>query len=111
MTARIENWSDIKELVLMSIGTNKGSWWADPDFGSLLFTLADNGKVDGKTAGNFQHMIKECLAWLVSDGLAESIDCDAERTGRNEISYVIAVTRAQGNGAKTLIIKDVWNAV
>lgn len=33
---KIENWSDIRELVLMSIGTDKGRWWAYPEFGSEL---------------------------------------------------------------------------
>ena len=48
--ASIESWNDIRELVLMSIGTDKGTWWADPNFGSDLWILRQEGKVTGKTA-------------------------------------------------------------
>jgi hypothetical protein len=48
---RIEQWVSIEELALMSIGTDKGTWWADPDFGSELWLLKKEGKVDGQTAG------------------------------------------------------------
>jgi phage gp46-like protein len=105
---KLENWADIKELVQMSIGTDKGSWWADPDFGSNVFTLRANGKVDGKTAGNFQRMVEECLQWLASDGIAESVKCAAERTGKNEISYAVAIKRPRDT--EPVLIKDVWNA-
>jgi hypothetical protein len=52
--ARIEGWNNARELVLMSIGTDKGSWWADPDFGSELRLLRQAGRVDGRTAGTFR---------------------------------------------------------
>ena len=33
MLGKIENWQDIRELALMSVGTDKGKWWAYPEFG------------------------------------------------------------------------------
>jgi phage gp46-like protein len=50
-TVHIEQWNDIRVLVLMSIGTDKGTWWADPNFGSELWLLRKTGKVDGGNPG------------------------------------------------------------
>jgi phage gp46-like protein len=105
---KLENWNDIRELVQMSIGTNKGSWWADPNFGSELFLLRENGKVDGNTSGIFKRMLQECLAWLVIDGLARQINCEAERIGKNEIAYVVETIPPNGD---SFFIKDVWYGV
>jgi phage gp46-like protein len=107
-TIRIEQCFDIRELALMSIGTDKGSWWADPGFGSELYLLKQNGKVDGKTAGNFKRMLQECLAWIVIDGLARQINCEAERVGKNEIAYVVETISPNGD---SVYIKDVWHGV
>ena len=107
-TVCIENWSDICELAQMSIGTNKGSWWADPDFGSELFLLRESGKVDGKTAGTFKRMLQECLSWIIADGLATSINCSVERIGKNEISYSVEIIQPDKN---SILIEDVWNGV
>jgi phage gp46-like protein len=104
----VENWNDIRELVMMSIGTDKGSWWADPAFGSELWLLRQSGKVDGRTAGTLRRMILECCQWLVNDALAKKFDCEAERTGKNEISYCVTV---HGKNESTLQIKEVWNDV
>jgi phage gp46-like protein len=106
--ALIENWNDARELVLMSIGTDKGSWWADPGFGSELRLLRQNGKVDGRTAGTLRRMILECTQWLVNDGLAKRIDCEAERSGKDEISYAVTIYGANGS---VLSIKEAWSAV
>jgi phage gp46-like protein len=105
---KLENWNDIRELELMSIGTNKGSWWADPEFGSEIYLLKENGKVDGKTAGTLQRMLQECLVWLVTDGLAKRINCLAERAGKNRIDYSIETIKPDGD---SFTIKDVWSGV
>ena len=108
MTVKIENWNDIGVLVFMSIGTDKGSWWADPNFGSELYLLKENGKVDGKTAGTLKRILQECLAWIVADGLAKKITCITERTGKNEITYTIQVIKPNGNDFS---IKEIWNGI
>jgi len=107
-TVQIEDWNKIKELVSMSIGTDKGSWWADPDFGSELFILRAIGKIDGNTAGTFKRMLQECLAWIITDGLVKRINCSVERTGKNELSYVIEIIQPNNNN---VFIKDVWNVI
>jgi phage gp46-like protein len=102
---KVENWAGIRELALMSIGTDKGAWWADPLFGSELWELRQTGKVDNRTAGTVRRMLDECLAWLKEDGLAGGITCAAERTGKNEIAYTVIILRPEGD---PVIIKDTW---
>ena len=105
---RIENWNDIRELVFMCIGTDKETWWADPSFGSELWKLRQEGKVNSRTVGRVQQMILECLAWMKNDGLAAGIDCQAEQAGKNEIAYFVTVVRPNG---ESVLIKDTWNAI
>jgi len=104
----IEQWADIRELVRMSIGTDKGTWWADPDFGSELWLLKKTGKVDARTAGILERMIRESLQWLVAGGLAGTVDCVAERNGKNRIDYRVTATRPDGS---PVIIQEVWSGV
>jgi phage gp46-like protein len=105
---KIENWTGISELVQMSVGTDKGSWWADPDFGSEIWKLRQAGKVDSRTAGTFQQYLRESLKWLKDGGLVEDILCSAEQSGKNEIAYTVTALRPD---TEPLIIKDVWNAL
>ena len=108
MSVQIENWADIRELALMSIGTNKGTWPADPGFGSDLWLLGQQGKVDGQTAGTLERMVLESLQWLVSDGLVSQITCRAERNGKNRIDYTVILSRANGPLPE---IKGAWNVI
>jgi phage gp46-like protein len=107
-TVRIEQWNDIRELALMSIGTDKGTWWADPNFGSELWLLRKNGKVDGQTAGTLRRMVLESLQWIIMGSLAKKIECTAERTGKNEVRYSVTIFRSNEN---KVLITEVWRAV
>jgi phage gp46-like protein len=112
MSVKIENWQDIKELALMSIGTDKGSWWADPGFGSELWLVKREGGAgrcaDGGAAGTLARMLRECLGWLVRDGLCESVDAQAERSGKNTVSYTVTLYKPDGGSE---VIAEVWSAV
>lgn len=103
---KIENWQDIRELVLMSVGTDKGRWWAYPDFGSEMWTLRQTGKIDGKTAGDVRRMILDSLQWLIDDGLAKTIECSAERADKTRINWSVRVIRPDGSDIK---VEDSWN--
>ena len=92
----------------MSLGTDKGRWYANPDFGSELWLLKKTGKVDGQTAGILQRMAREALRWLVTDGLASGVDCAAQRNGKNRIDYTVTVTRP---GGSQITITEVWDVV
>ncbi|MDR0374624.1 MAG: phage GP46 family protein [Treponema sp.] len=104
----IENWADIRELVRMSIGTDKGAWWADPAFGSDLWLLRQSGKTTGETALALRRMILEATAWLVADGLAQKIECVAARSGKDRIIYTVTVHHS---GTDSFFITGVWDAV
>lgn len=105
---KLENWKDIRELVLMSVGTDKGKWWAYPEFGSELWQLRLTGKVDGNTAGTVRRMVLDSLQWLIDDGLAKKIECVAERADKNRVNYMVTVTRPDGTDIK---VEDCWNGI
>jgi phage gp46-like protein len=108
MSARIEQWASIQELVRMSIGADKGAWFADPSFGSDLRLLKKEGKADGQTAGKLERIVRESLQWLVDDGLAATVDCAAERNGKSRIDYRVTVTQPDGSSVE---IQEVWNVI
>jgi len=104
----IEKTNDIRELSLMSIGTDKGTWWADVNFGSELWLLQKTGKVDGNTAGTLRRMVLECLQWLIDDGIAAKIECTAERVHKHQIAYYVTVYRPNGGKDE---LKEIWDVV
>ena len=79
MTATLDAQS-IADLVQMSVGTEKGSWFAGPAFGSELRTTE---KVDNNTAFVVQRMIVQATRWLLNDGLAADIAVEARRSGES----------------------------
>ena len=105
---KIENWADIRELALMSIGTDKGSWWADPSFGSDLWKLRQSGKIDAKTIGTVQEIILDSINWLKEDGLVSIITCTAIQSGKNTIAYCVELFRPDGSN---IAIKENWNGI
>jgi len=104
----IEKWADIRELVRMSIGTDKGTWPAYPNFGSELWLFKKTGKVDGQTAGTLERMIRESLQWLIEDKLADTIDCKAERNGKNRIDYRVTITCPYGS---LITVEEAWSVI
>jgi phage gp46-like protein len=108
VSVRIEQWADIQELVRMSIGTDKGTWPFDPNFGSELWLLKKSGKVDGQTAGILERMVRESLQWLVKNKLADEVSCVAERNGKSRIDYRVTVTRPD---SPPITVEEVWSAI
>lgn len=105
-TLQIESWADIRELVKMSIGTDKGTWWADPGFGSDLWKLNQAGKVDSNTVGYFIQYVLDCLQWLKDDGIAEDVLCTARQEGKTMIAYSVTVLRAKST---PVYLEDIYN--
>ncbi len=103
----IENWKDIRELVLMSVGTDKGRWFAYPEFGSELWILRQTGKVTSQTAGTVRQMILDSIQWIITDGLADTIDCETKQMGKNRINWKVTVKKS---GQKPLYIEEMWDA-
>ncbi len=92
----------ISDLVQMSLGTHKGSWWADPAFGSQIYRIE---KVDSRTPALFQSYCIAALQWLLDDALAAGIRVETERRGRGGIAYRIEVTRP---GGETELLEAIW---
>ena len=106
--ARIDRPGDIKVLVEMSIGTDRGTWWADPSFGSDLWLFRQRGKVDTRTASAVRQEILRCTRWIVDDGLAQSIECEAWLNDKTRVDYRVLVTRPDGS---TELIEGVWDGI
>jgi hypothetical protein len=66
------------------------------------------GHGDPVVSARREQMIRECLRWLVNDGLALKVDCAAERDGKSRIDYQVTVTWPDGSTAP---VKDVWNVL
>jgi phage gp46-like protein len=92
----------------MSIGTDKGAWFADPGFGSNLWLLKQEGKADDQTAEKLERMVRESLQWLIDDALAAAVDCAAERNGKTRIDYHVTVTRPDES---TVEVQEAWSVV
>lgn len=107
-TARLDRPRDITTLVEMSIGTHRGKWWADPEFGSDLWKLKQSGKVGPELANDVRQEIIRCTKWIVDDGLAKSIACDTEIVGKNRVNYQVTTTRPDGG---IELIEGVWDGV
>lgn len=89
----------------MLVGTEKGSWFAGPAFGSDLHTIE---KVDGNTTFVVQRMIVRATRWLLDDGLAADIAVETLRLGRNGISWQAVITRPEGGDE---LVEGIWHAV
>jgi len=108
MTARIENHASVEDMVRMTLGTDRGAWHSDPGFGSDLWLLGRAGRVDGQTAGTVERMAREALQWLITDGLARSVDVRAHRNGKNRIDYMVTVRRPDGSLS---IVEEAWHGI
>jgi phage gp46-like protein len=87
--------TDIRTSIFMSLNINKGSFFQNPAFGCLLFTIK---KITEANINLAQQYCQEALAWLVQTGRATSIDVIVERDISNIYQLNIKVTAKQPNG-------------
>lgn len=92
--------------------TNQEGWWADQFgdvfgdlIGSRLWTLF-RGKVVDETVVEMETIITQSLNWMLEDGIAASVDANAERTGTNEITATIEITKPDGDN---IPFKFIWD--
>lgn len=93
-------------------GQPKQGWWGDTfesdSFGSKLWllmrsTLSD----DNETVLRAKEYSKEALEWLVTDGVAKSVDVQVERFGLEMIDIEVTITKPDRQRL-VLRFKDVW---
>jgi phage gp46-like protein len=70
--------------IMLSLFTDAGKWWGDgvpvsagDSFGSRLYELARE-KNTAAVVLRAPELVREALAWLVSDQVASAVDCTAE---------------------------------
>ncbi|EFN8590910.1 hypothetical protein C5883_21630 [Escherichia coli O53:H10] len=53
--------------------------------------------------------IRECLQWMIDDGVVSRIDLDIRRTGINELGNSITLWRR--DGPVMISFDDLWSAI
>ena len=88
--------------VLPEADGDRRGWWADAVpavegdlIGSRLWLLA-RGKRTAETVRLARDYALEALAWLLSDGIAGSLDVQSEARGDNAIALAVIITRPNG---------------
>ncbi|CCG55811.1 hypothetical protein WESB_0340 [Brachyspira pilosicoli WesB] len=106
MTIDLNNYQDIRYLVLMNINSNKSRWWADNNFGSNLF-LIQKSKISKYSANEVKRIISDCLDWIVKDNLAKNINVNTE-IEKTRINWTVEIIKPDNN---TELIEGVWDNV
>lgn len=98
----------------LPVAGERQGWWADgltadgDRFGSRLWLLGRTvAQVD--TAAAARQYAEEALAWMVSDGLAATVEVSAEQAG-DTLSLAVVVRRDDGTGV-SLRFADLWSAI
>lgn len=107
-TAKIEDFHHLNQLVLISLGTDRGSFWADVNFGSDLWLIRQSRKVDDATATAVKQEILRCLNWLKEDGLIFDLEVVAKISGKNRIDYRVCVFQSENN---SFVVEGAVNVV
>lgn len=93
----------------------RNGWWADAFsadndlFGSRLWLL-NRAKPSLDSVAAAREYAEEALAWLVADGLAASVQVEAERIGASAIGLGVTVQRDDGTGI-VLRFADLWSSI
>lgn len=106
MNIDLNNYQDIRYLVLMTINSSKNKWWADSNFGSNLF-LIQKSKISKYSANEVKRIISESLEWIMKDNLAKNINVNTE-IEKTRINWTIEIIKPDGENE---LIKGVWDNV
>lgn len=80
--------------VYLSLFTESG-FWGDPLLGSSLHTLTD-ATLSNQTRLNAAEAARNALAWLIEEGIAESVVVEAEIPAPNRLDFVVTITEPAG---------------
>lgn len=73
--------------------------------GSRLWTKYQS-KIDDETASDIEEIIKDCLQWMIDDGILQDVEVETTTSG-NEINTKIIYTLE--NQSYEIIINDILN--
>ncbi|MEW5208713.1 phage portal protein [Escherichia coli] len=90
-------------------------WWGDTwpavqndRYGSRLWLL-QRSKLTNQLVLTVRGYIRECLQWMIDDGVVSRIDLDIRRTGINELGNSITLWRR--DGPVMISFDDLWSAI
>lgn len=118
----------LENAVVISIGTyarerklgkvanlkpNVGGWWGDAlsekgNLGGYLYE-AFPGKLTDVTARSVENLVNESLAWMVEDGVANSVGCKTEIAAEETMNITVTIQRPDG-GNDTYAYEIKWMA-
>lgn len=94
-------------------GKSREGWWGDsfPDsqgdaFGSKLWLL-QRAKLTDETVAKAKDYVEECLKWMLSDGVAGSVEVEAQRGDFDRLDILVVVTKPDAT-QMTMRFQDVW---
>ena len=92
---------------------NIGGWWGDAldekgTLGGYLYE-AFPGKLTESTADNVETLAGEALQWLIDDGVAKSVNCDASISGDELLILNVMIERPEGENEAFLFELN-WSA-
>ncbi|HEZ7973445.1 TPA: GntR family transcriptional regulator [Escherichia coli] len=88
----------------------QGTWPAvqNDRYGSRLWLL-QRSKLTNQLVQTVRGYIRECLQWMIDDGVVSRIDLDIRRTGINELGNSITLWRR--DGPVMISFDDLWSAI
>lgn len=104
----------LQTAVIILLFTDKGHWWGDQyldqPLGSELYKL-ETAKATQATLNDAEQYATEALQPLIEQGVAKTIEAEAEYGGNNAdiLGLEITITRPDGNAA-TFKFADIWEA-
>ena len=119
----LERDEELTTAVLMSIYTDqrdddseflddRRGWWGDlttdaDEIGSKVWRL-QREKITQENLTSLKQYLEDCLAWMVEDGVANSVEAEVERADINKVYARIVISK----GENELVIKftDLWEA-
>lgn len=94
---------------------DRGGWWGDTfadhagdRWGSRLWLLYRSRGED--VPRRAEEYVKEALAWMVEDGLASAVDCDATPDG-SRLDMVVTIGRPVPGGSTLRLGFDLWRGI
>lgn len=99
---------------LMTMPTSRwdgGGYWPEVQndrYGSRLWLL-QRSKLTNQLVQTVRGYIRECLQWMIDDGVVSRIDLDIRRTGINELGNSITLWRR--DGPVMISFDDLWSAI
>ena len=104
------------DVALLDGSDDRRGWWADTyqeqPIGSLLWLLARAKKTDATSLlRRAENYCNAALAWLVTDGIAQTVTAAARWISGTAMGIRIVITEPTGSGTTTFDYSFAWNGI